>query len=59
MKVLRGQEASLELKKGLYRGSKTYLNRGARAANIHAMGFLGMYENLWKCSKSKEFHENL
>ena len=54
LKVLRGQESSLESSKGLYRGSSSYLT----GLSIHAPKSMKIYKGLKKSVKTNyEIHE--
>ena len=46
MKVLRGQEASLESSTSFYTGSRSFLNRGVRASKIHTPKTVKIHENV-------------
>ena len=47
MKVIRGQEASLESSKGFYKGSRSAL----KTVSIHAPESVKIYENQWESIK--------
>ena len=55
MKVVRGQEASVESSKGFYKGSGSYL----KALNTHALKSVENHKDLWKYLQSMKIDEKL